>query len=336
LFRDMISEGGVVASIGTRSGTALDYHLRFPLICAAIRPLRDAASLSRFIIFEPLKDDTRADPVNILLQQFGAEKIAATRHALALGLLRHMGTLRKLQFEIEQEYAKMRQLPAHTTSRFQEALHPILAMLKFVKEDYHTFAERFCDSRRTQLERLRITSENEQLFENILSSPFQIKNGDNDRVSWVTSIRILLADLNHLHVINQTKQGVYFDAKNEWLVVHWIEATQGVLSGTRYKQEAASFLKQIAERSPYHVSTDMARTDKVLERLMLEMGPGHSLDLISVFSVGHLLDAARRRADEERNRGPNAPGGHSRASEGRGDHTDRAETLGSGGDDIVA
>jgi hypothetical protein len=72
LLRDLISESPVNWSIGTTSGESRTYHLRMPLMASSIRPLRDAASLSRFIQFELVKDDRRGDPVIAVLDKFGA------------------------------------------------------------------------------------------------------------------------------------------------------------------------------------------------------------------------------------------------------------------------
>lgn len=300
LTRDLISENFVDVSIGTTAGTVRKFKLRFPLICAAIRPLRDAASLSRFVVFELIKDESRIDPVIALVERWGDEGLAQMRHQLSIGLVKHMPRLRQLQREIEREFATGQSLPAHVPSRFREAMYPILTMLRFIAEqpggaalvDYKQFAWEFGDSRRDQLTRLRTTSENEQLFESVLSSMFQIDR--EDVISRVTNIRTMLCDLNNLGEINKTHKGVFFDAKNEWLVVQWIEAAQGVLANTRYRGEAPPLLKQVSERSPHHVKTEDARNARVIERLIDVMGPGHKYDLVSVFTVKHLLDDARR------------------------------------------
>ena len=305
LCRDLISESQVNWSIGTTSGESRTYHLRFPLVTCAIRPLRDAASLSRFVSFELVKDPTRIDPVNALLDQFGSEGIQRTRHEVAVGLLRHMPRLRQLQHEVEKEYATGAALPPHATSRFREALYPTLAMLRLVGEeaqkqgevspeipDYRAFAYAFSESRKEQLARLKVTSENEQIYETLLSSSIQIERTEN-RVSAVTTIRVMLADLNNLDEINKTKKGVYIDKLTECIVVNWIEATQGVLFNTRYRHETPTFLKQISERSPYHVSAKEMKNHRILDRLVESTGPCVSPELVSVFRVGHLLDVAR-------------------------------------------
>jgi len=310
LCRDLISENAVSWSIGTTSGESRTYHLRFPLVTCAIRPLRDAASLSRFVSFELVKDDTRIDPVVSLLKQFGESGIKNTRHELAVGLMRHMPAIRRIQSTIENEYSGNGMMPSHVSARFREALYPAMVMIRLIEEDCERrhgkrnpaipqcqqFGYDFADSRKDQLARLKTTSENEQIFESILSSGIQIINSD-ERISNVTTIRSMLGDINKLDDINKTKKGVYLDKQMEWLVVNWIEATQGVLANTKYKNETPTFLKQVSERSPFHVENELVKQNKVLERLVDTMGPCQSLALISVFNVKHVLDEVRKNRE---------------------------------------
>ena len=107
----------------------------------------------------------------------------------------------------------------------------------------------------------------------------------------------MLGEVNKLDEINKTKKGVYFDSKMEWLLINWIEAKQGVLANTTYKYDQPGFLKQVSERSPHHVPQDEVRQSRVLDRLTEVMGPCQKLELITVFSVRHILEEARKRRD---------------------------------------
>lgn len=329
LCRDLISETAVNWSIGTTNGESKTYHLRFPLVACAIRPLRDAASLSRFVNFELVKDDKRIDPVIALTDKFGDDGIKTMRHELAIGLLRYMPAIRRIQNQIEKEYSSNAMMPAHVSSRFREALYPAMIMLRLIEEDCirrhgkrntlipecQQFGYDFAETRKDQLARLKTTSENEQVFESILSSGINIVNSDQ-RVSGVTTIRVMLADLNSLDEINKTKKGVYIDKNMEWLVVNWIEATQGVLANTKFKNETPTWLKSVSERSPFHVPNELIRSQRVLERLVDAMGPCQSIDLISVFNVKHILDSARKSREMATSAQPaSVPGGSVQTSE---------------------
>lgn len=310
MFRDLISESPIALSIGTTTGESRIFRLRMPLVACAIRPLREAASLSRFIQFELVKAPGHGDPVDLIVDQYGEAGVRQTRHELAIGLLPYMNALRTHQAAIAKEYAAGTQLPAHASSRFREALYPLLAMLRLLDElavasgrpgaipDYRQFAYNFTDSRREALARLKTTAQDEQIFETLMSSPIQITAvGDRTLTSGDTNIRVMLSDLNQLDEINKTKRGVYLDVKMEWLIVNWIEAQQGVLAQTKYRGEAPTYLKDIAQRSPHHIATDDVKRALVLERMVDVMGPCQPIDLISVFSVKHYLDAVRARRD---------------------------------------
>ena len=311
LCRDLISEDTVNWSIGTTSGESKTFHLRFPLLACAIRPLRDAASLSRFVQFELVKDSSRIDPVLSISNKYGDAVIKQTRHDMAIGFLPHMLMLRKIQGEIEKEYASNTKLPPHASSRFREAMYPILCMLRLIGDlakaknmpdvvpDYQQFAYDFSESRREQLARLKTTSENEQVFQTILGASIQTASvGAQEQLSGGTNLRVMLGDLNKLDDINKLKRGVYLDMKMEWLLVNWVEASQGLLYQTKYRTETPATLKTYSERSPHHINSDDVKRARSLDRLVDVMGPCQPIDLISAFSVKHILDAARARREE--------------------------------------
>lgn len=307
LCRDLISESAVNWSIGTTSGESKTYHLRFPLVACAIRPLRDAASLSRFVQFELIKAPGHGDPVDLIVDKYGEAVIKQTRHEMVVGLVQHMQHLREAQTAVTKEYASGVQMPAHATSRFREALYPVLTMLKFlgtlpgakgVVPDYRQFAYDFAESRKEALARLKSTSQDEQIFETLMGSPIQVASaGDKTLSSGDTNLRVMLGDLNKLDDINKTKRGVYLDVKMEWIIVNWIEAQQGVLAQSKYRSDQPTYLKDIAQRSPFHISTEDVRKARTLERMVDVMGPCQPIDLITVFSVKHYLDAVRAQRD---------------------------------------
>lgn len=294
LFRDLISEAEVRWSVGSTSGRAKEYRLRFPLACTAIHPLRDGASLSRFVPFTLKHDPSKADPRHVILSRWGAKKCAAIKHSLGVGLYKYIPRLRELQAQVRSEYSSGDLLPAYVPARFREALHPILTMLRFLSElpgaagrvPSHTqFAVAFSESRKNFLTQLHTTAVNEEVFQSLLESPFQVIGADAHK----TTIRSMLGNANGLDEINQTKQGVYFDKQTSWLVVPWIQACQGVLHNTDFKNTKPVYLKRVAERSPYHVDPEEAKASGVLRRLRPDMGPGMTYDLVTVFSVKHLM-----------------------------------------------
>ena len=294
LYRDMVSEGGVRVTLGTTSGIPRTYYLRHPLVCSAIRPLREAASLSRFITFELPKEGERKDPVLVMLDVLGQERINAMRHELAVGALAHLPALYQINREIEQEFSVAASLPGNIPSRFREGLHPALTMAKFLGLDYKQFAHDFCKERSEQLGRISSTTENELVFETVLSSPVKMRT-EKEQISGMTTVRAQLArERSEIDEINMTRCGVYFDNDTGWLIVHWIEALQGVLSNSRYAREATpNYLKEVSERSQFHVPSELVTQQQVMSRIKHWTGPGISLAQVSVFDVRGLLEDAK-------------------------------------------
>jgi hypothetical protein len=312
MLRDLISEAPVKITQGTAAGTAKTYYLRFPWAVSAIKPLRSAADRSRFVHFEMAKEEGHGDPNVILPQMFGLDKIRRVRREVLLGTVYNMLELRNLCTEVSLEYSSGNKLPKYAESRYRESLYPLLAMLKLLERlakakgmpsaipDYTDFAYRFTESRKEYLTQLTTVSENETVFQTLLSAPIQIAvAGDREHATGSTNIKEMLLDLNNLDAINKTSQGVFIDTQAEWLIVNWMEACQGLLSNTQYRMESAPRLKQFGERSPYSIRTDDVRASGVMERMFHVTGPCQSMDMISVFSVKHILDEVRAHMERK-------------------------------------
>lgn len=293
LLRDMVGAGALKATVGTTSGHAKTFHLRFPVICCAIRPLREEASLSRFVTIELARRIGRADPVDVLMRKFGEAGIARIRHELATGLLRHVPAIVSCLRTVEREYADGGDLPKQVSSRYREGLFPVLAMQKFLGLPYREFARSFCDSRRAQLAAVSATSENQQVLDAVLSTPFYVATDDG--APRKVTVRALLASgtKEGLDDINRAKAGVYYDHHHRWLVVLWVEALAGVLAGSKFaRDQQANYLRALAERAPEAVDAMELARDGVLERIRTWTGPGVRPQHVTGFSVGKLIDEA--------------------------------------------
>ena len=294
--RDIASEGGARMVVGSLGGTPRVTYLKHPMICSAIHPLRDEASLSRFVTFELPKLGSFADPIVVLLKEFGQQRLNEMKHQNAIGWLPHLPAIFQANRDVEAEYATGANLPQKIPSRFRESIHPVLAIMKFLGLDYQRFAFDFCQARESQFKQIATTSEHEQLFETILSSPFNVKLDDNR--TGKTTVRAMLAnaDPSKIKELNSTNCGVYFDAATGWIVVQWIEALQGVLANAvRYGREAStSYLKDLAQRSPFNVPFEQVRTQGVFDRIKYYTGPGLSYSQVSVFDVRSLLEDAKQ------------------------------------------
>lgn len=308
MLRDQISDNPIDLYIGTATGERRVYRMRFPLVCGGINPLRDAASLSRFVQFEMAVDPTHRNPTDILREKFGVALLKETRHDVVVGMLPHLLTLQRLLGEVKREYSVGDTLPAHALPRFREAIYTPVTVLKLIGQlaaatgrahlipPYHQFFFDFCVSRKEQMARLKTTAQNEQLFQTLLGAQIQTTAiGDKNQLAGATNLRVMLGDLNQPDDINKTKHGVYIDNKMDWLVVNWVEATQGLLAHTKYRTEAPNFLKTISERSAHYISNEDVKRANVLGRLVDVMGPCQPIDLISVFSIRHIRDVARNQ-----------------------------------------
>lgn len=288
LTRNLINESGVEKSVGTRDGKGHTYHLRFPFIACAIRPLGDAASRSRFVELETVKNPKHADPVGTLVAMYGADAIGGTRRDLVVGLLRHMPRVRQLEAEMRAALA-----PIISPTRLADALAPVAAMLALVREDAARrqqesnvpdgveFAARFAATRAPALRQQDGAALSRRIFEAVLAAPVET-GGYMDRQ--IETVRQVLAGANRTKAI---ARGLYYDDAGKHLVVAWAEVGQ-LLAATAWRGEDPGKLRQIAERDPRHLKDD-GQVLAALKSLEDVMGLGHVPEQTSVYAIANLV-----------------------------------------------
>lgn len=291
LARTFISEGESKVVQGGANGIQDRYNLRFPLICAAIQPLREQADITRFIAVEMKKQVGRIDPVQAILSEFGADEVAVLKKDLDLGMFQHVAKIRAAYEAIETEYAKGHQLPAGVNTRQKEAVYPVLAVMKAAGVDYQKFAKEFFETRIEEILTVSSFTENEMLFETILNVPIRVGN-DPTHPSGTTTVRAMLCTEDGRRELNEKRCGVYFDEQSNWLIVYWIEALHNALANTRYKVDGISNVRTIADRSKRLIkSQDLTKQgDAFTSKLRKLMGPGVRAKDVSVFSIQDLID----------------------------------------------
>lgn len=298
LTRDIVGQEPARIIIGAPGGTTQTFHLRFPMVCAGIHPLRDAASMSRFVQFELTNSSGRPDPVNAILGSFTEAAIVKLRHELAVGLFKHIPRVLEIQADVEKHYMLGGALPKYASSRFREMLFTPLIMLQLVAEDAQRrnvqvdlpdlarFAHDFSVSRKSVLTSTTNASETTTLFNTLLSST--VKRLQEGRI---VTLRQMLGERNKLDEINSQSQGIFIDARQKWLVVVWDLARLLIFANNAdYSNQSTAYLKSIAERSERIVKTEDVVQAETLPRLADYMGPGVKIGDVSVFQIADLID----------------------------------------------
>lgn len=285
MLRDQISEAPIHYTIGTTTGKDRSYLLRFPWVVAAIRPLQDAASMSRFVVMETVKHPGMKDPQEVILSMIGAEGVERLRRDLAIGLLRHAPRLRELEMTARETLA--RELPSVPT-RTREAYAPVAAMMDLIREDAArrgepttapdglSFARRFADTRVEHTARQNSAAISSQILDAVLAIV-----DTRGYPSAPRSVRQLLTE-GKTKEPRQLTPGVYYEPKRHHLVVAWGEVSPHL--GEAWRKHSPTSLRQLAERDARHVSDETVTSDAILN-LSGVMGRGHSSAVVSIYDV---------------------------------------------------
>lgn len=273
------------ANMGSRSGAPVAYSINFFVFLAAIHKAKKVQDANRIVTIEMDKiPGWDADPVTVLLKEFGKEYITALRNDLTVAFLPHIAEIQELYAKTQSEFHRA---PFAMDSRYFEALLPAITMVRFLGEDYKKFIADFSETQRETISTTAHHTDSTQLFDWLVHSPrIRRDNGVN------SSVMQLLALPETRGEINISSCGVYYDAELKLLVVNWLQALQSLLSGYKYDNTTNILnLRDLGNRHPWAMRPEEVKTSGVLARLKrysLGLDPSN----LTVFRIRHIIDEA--------------------------------------------
>lgn len=289
-FRNLVGESND-QTMGSRGGVAQVYNLNFFLFMAAINRPRKVQDANRIITVYMERVEGRDDPLNILTNTFGLDRLKELKNELSVALIPHIAKIQKAYDDIELEYGRPGSKPVTVETRFFEALYPTLAIMKFLGRDYQAFAKAFCEANTESIVQGSTHTDSQSLFENILYSPrLKMRTGEQrDRND--ASVHQLLATPETRQEINFSGAGVYYDEHGQILIVNWIQAPQGVLAGhPRWSRETNVYnLRELANRATNAVKPTDLEKSGALQRLRPTGLSTVPLTLLTGYYIGHII-----------------------------------------------
>jgi hypothetical protein len=266
MYRSLVGENNTY-TMGQRGGDAVTYTLNYPVFIAAINKAKKVQDANRTITVHMQRVPNRLDPVEILLQEYGADTLESLKKDLSIALLPHIATLQQTYREIEVEYG--RSTKYHMDRRYFEGLFPALTMMRFLGLDYHQFLDDFYEANKEAFRFGAGYTDSIELFHNICHSPWIPAGGTDGEPRALVPLTQLLATQEERAKINSSNSGLYFDESSRILIVNWMTAQQVVLRHhTKYGQETNLWnLREMANRAPNAVPQDMLQSSGVLSRL---------------------------------------------------------------------
>jgi hypothetical protein len=295
LFRGLTNEDGLTV-IGSTSGRHLEYAFRCPVITAGIRGLHTLEDLSRFIVIEMDRKATRSSPEAVLLRDFGKEVIQKLRYELPLLMYHAAKNVRDAYFDIYKRYQDGGALTKYKgMTRVREHYYGAMAIMEVCGRNSDEFIKDYYKAHQSHMKRLATSTFSEEIFRELISTP-TIRTGNIGDIRPRTAIEILGgAEPNAL---NQSSSGLYYDPITGWLIVNWVTVKTAVLGSSEFRNKSASWLKNQAQRSVYHIKDRELEKSGVFKRLGPYMGRMVRDFPISAYNMNGLVsDITAKKGD---------------------------------------
>lgn len=293
LFRNLLGENNTITQ-GSRGNRAVNYRLVFNLFLASINRARKSQDANRMVTIYMKRVDGRADPVQILLQQFGDAYIEQLRHDLSIALLPHTAHLQRLYSEIEVEFSQPGARPEAIDSRIFEGLYQAMSVMKLIGMDYRQFALDFCDANKEVLTVAAGQTDTMDVFDWTTQTACILTRGsDHDQDRRFASVLQMLASPETRREINISGTGLFYDEPTQLLVVNWTMAIQRVLNQhAKYGKETNVFnLRELANRAPHAIKAAELDASGALSRLRPVGLAGVPTPHLTAYQMGHIIQS---------------------------------------------
>lgn len=278
--------GGVTM---TRGGATPElrasYHLRMPVIMAAISMQTDPVFLTRVVVVKTKKDPLRKNVGDAIADLMSEDELARLRRELTVGLLPHIPALRARKSEL---YKRLLGVPTAVvvTSRFIISLLTVLTIYEFLGYDPIPLYQAIIERNRSRLEALNnhdFQSDvlNAVLYTDGIRAPFADGPGQ-----FVSARSLILA--GEYNLLSNTDSGVYVLEERGWIVIVWRQAKYGILSRGTFRHMDESAMKESAAKSAFVVH-DISLEDHVYVRDALRLPDIRSSAAYTVLDMAYLL-----------------------------------------------
>lgn len=256
LMRGVLNETPVPVHRGTIDGMPVEYSVQTNFLLASILRAHDVQDDNRRFEIDMRHVAGRGDTAQIILQRFSPSDFNRIRRNFTVGLPKFAREYVERCRHIEMELTKSNDLPFQVPQRFVQASLPVLALMSLFGEDYKTFFNKLCESKRVKLTATQNDTKGMVLYERILRTPC-IRSSDNDnRALRVTD---LLRTSDEISALNRARCGVMIMEKNGLMVLEHVTAQGrgGVYEHwTEYRSMTHRNLKHTLDQHPGAVRTE--------------------------------------------------------------------------------
>ena len=304
LIRGM-SSGSSKAIRGTSTGEHQEFDIHFPVTIGGIFTMREPRDLNRFVHIKTQFMEGFRDPVNPIREMYSEEDMADLRRGITTCLLPRVPEILAAYKAVKKEFAKNESLPSDMMTRLKDNLLPATAIMKVIGKDYVKFLAEFST---IKLEEMReqggTVKESGSMWNHVLHTQVNLSKfaPDGDLVG-VSSLSKILSGSSTRSILNGSDLGAYYLESQQWLIVFWQKAINGILrNSTKYgRAQYPGKLKHMADADPRVVPKEKLRGSNFLKKeVWRRVGSKISYDEISVIDLSQTLDTDDAAEEVER------------------------------------
>jgi hypothetical protein len=280
---------------GRPDGSYVVNHIRLPVIYAAIQGAEKPQDLNRMLLVEMQKIRGKNSPANVILDEFGGEKIKEMAHKIATVMYPHALTLARYEKEMRQNFKELQAtMPFQVEWRYASSLFSIMALLRFLEQDWKMFFRNFLIKNESTILQASTISESETLVNAMLYNSVIKSDGNLNDIS----IALLLIAPESRTAINTSSCGVFFDGEQRLLLFLLEQAVPKLLpQSLRPRGLSGSYLKGTLERHPAALKPHEVISSKILRKVGPYLGAGIKPQDVIVLHADQWLESNNESID---------------------------------------
>lgn len=223
------------------------YDLQCPVLMCGININNDPVFLSRIMTIYTQKELNRRNVGDYIRDNFSNEDIEVLKRNITIGLIPRLLELKRIQTELQRTLPLVK-TSTTTTGRFIDTLLPALSVYKLLGHNPETLFINIVESYKHRLEAITQGTQKMDLIHTVLYSKVIRCSGDDNYALQDARTLIMNGEINFL---NNSSIGVYYWAKERWIVIVWRQVRHTCLRNTAYAGMDEAALAEACMKSPF-------------------------------------------------------------------------------------
>lgn len=269
-----------VTGVKDGKGYKVTYH-RLPMILCGITGAELPQDLNRLLIVEMKKIRSRNSPENILLKEFGQQRIQNMAKQVAVAMYPRIPEILQHYQEIKSKFVELNALlPFQVEWRYASALFGTLALLRYLGHDWKSFFREFVTKNATTIQRASTINEST----NLLNSMFRYGALYRFDTKRQVSVSTLLGQSVTRNEVNSYACGVYYDEATKNIMVLLGQAMPVLIPPQHPMRNASEVrVRDTLERHPLALSPAEIKKSGMIQRAAPFMGANISVEDVVAF-----------------------------------------------------